>query len=281
MRIAICAYGVSTVSVLRELKAYPALLRAYWARALEYRFQAILWFLVGTYPLVMMAVWISIAQGRDGTVGGYAINDFIGYYLAVAVVKRFTHVWILDDFEDGVRKGELSPYLLRPMDFIHHILTRVFTARLMQVIVAGLIALVVVLLVPGQQFHFMLPNTLFFLMALAVGFGFEFCLQYLVGCSAFWTTQASRIFDVVFFVKSFFGGFVVPLAMLPPALQTLARWLPFQSAVGLPAEILIGRTTTAQALMGVGISLAWSLLITLIARRVWFRGLKSYSAVGA
>jgi ABC-2 type transport system permease protein len=268
--------------MLRALKAYPALLRAYWARAIEYRFQMIIWFLVGTYPLAMMAVWLKIAQGQGGSVGGYTISEFIGYYLGVTWVRRITYVWILDDIEDGTRKGELSAYLLRPLGFVHHLLTRVTASRLMQSVVSGSIVCLVVLLVPGQQFYLLNPITLLlFVMALVVGFLFEFILQYAVGASSFYTTQFYRIFDIFFFLKSFFGGFVVPLGMLPPAIATLANWLPFSSSMGLPVEILIGKLTPADALTRILISAVWVFGIALLSRWLWRVGVRAYSAVGA
>ena len=46
----------------RTLKTYPTLLRAYFARALEYRFQALLWLLWGASPLVMLMVRPEISK---------------------------------------------------------------------------------------------------------------------------------------------------------------------------------------------------------------------------
>jgi ABC-2 type transport system permease protein len=268
--------------MFRPLKAYPALLRAYWARAIEYRFQMIIWFLVGTYPLAMMAVWIKIAQGQGGSVGGFSIDEFIGYYLGVTWLRRITYVWILDDIENGTRKGELSAYLLRPLGFVHHLLTRVAASRLMQSMVSGVIVFAVAFFVPGQQFHLLNPiNAVLFVMACVIGFLFEFNLQYAVGASSFYTTQFYRIFDMFFFLKSFFGGFVVPLGMLPPAIATLAYWLPFSSSMGLPVEILIGKLTPAEALTRLAIAAAWVLGMALLSRWLWRVGVRSYSAVGA
>lgn len=265
--------------MLRFFRAYPSLLCAYWARALEYRVQALIWFLVGTYPLVMMAVWIGIAQG--GTIAGYDASDFIAYYLGVTWMRRITYLWILDDIEERIRTGELSAFLLRPLNLVHHLFTSVLASRAMQTILSGLIIGVVALLVPGQQFDLSPGNLLLFAACVAVGFVFEFFLQYMVGALAFWTTQVYRIFDIVWFVKSFLGGFVVPLNMLPPALQNIVQWLPFQSSMGLPVEILIGQATPERALQGILVSLVWVIGMAGASRFIWRAGLRSYSAVGA
>jgi ABC-2 type transport system permease protein len=46
---------------LRWLRAYPTLLRVYWARSLEYRGQMLVYILSGILPLIMMMVWLTIA----------------------------------------------------------------------------------------------------------------------------------------------------------------------------------------------------------------------------
>lgn len=265
--------------MLRPLRAYPTLLRAYWQLALEYRVQIIMWTLSGTYPLVMMAVWLNIAQG--GQIGGYSPAQFVGYYLAVVWIRRITYIWIINDIEERIRTGELSAYLLRPLDFAHMTFTHIVSVRFFNAVLVGAIIAVILLLIPGQQWVLTPPNIAAFCLVIPVGFLFEFFLQYIVGTLAFWTTQVLRIFDVFFFIKSLLGGFVVPLTLLPPALQTLAKWLPFQSSIALPAEILIGKATPERVVTGVLVSLAWVIGMAIFSRWLWRRGLESYGAVGA
>lgn len=265
--------------MFRALKAYPTLLRAYWQRAIEYRFQIVLWLLNGTFPLVLMLVWITIA--RERSINGFDANAFIGYYLGVVLVRRITLIWVLDDIEQPIRTGELSAYLVRPLDIGHIVFTNVVALRFLSALIAGTVVGAAALLVPGQQFALTPANIALFIGITAVGFVFEFLLQYLVGGLAFWTTQIYRIFDVVFYLKSFLGGFVVPITLMPPALQTVARWLPFQSSVGLPVEVLVGRASPERVLEGGLVSLAWLVILFVAGRFVWRRGVRSYSAVGA
>ena len=97
---------------MRALKAYPALLRAYWERAVTYRAVFVIALLNAAFPLVMMAIWIGMAQ--DGPVAGYTAVDFASYYLSAILVRRATGVGIMQDAERMVRTGELSVYLIRP-----------------------------------------------------------------------------------------------------------------------------------------------------------------------
>lgn len=265
--------------MLRAFKAYPTLLRAYWQQALEYRIQIIMWTLAGTYPLVMMAVWLNLAKGGD--IGGYGPSQFIGYYLGVVWIRRITYIWILSEMEERVRTGELSAFLLRPLDVVHMVFTHIAAVRFFNALLVGIIVGGVLLLVPGQQWVLTPMNILAFCLVIPIGFLFEFFLQYLVGTLSFWTTQVQRIFDVFFFIKSLLGGFVVPLTLLPPTVQAVAKWLPFQASMALPAEILIGKATPERVFAGALVSLAWVVVLAVASRVLWRAGVRSYGAVGA
>ncbi len=265
--------------MLRSFKAYPVLLRAYWQHALEYRIQIIMWTLAGTYPLVMMAVWLNLA--KSGPIGGYGPDQFIGYYLAVVWIRRITYIWILNSIEERIRTGELSAFLLRPLDMVHMVFTNIVAIRFFNGLMVGIIIGIVLLVIPGQQWALTPLNIVTFLLITPIGFLFEFFLQYTVGTLAFWTTQVTRIFDVFFFVKSLLGGFVVPLTLLPPAVQAVAMWLPVQSSIALPAEVLIGKATPERVITGVLVSLAWVVGMAVFSRWLWARGVRAYGAVGA
>ena len=265
--------------MLHALRSYPTLLKVYIARALEYRFRALLWLLWGATPLVMMAVWLTMVQ--DGSIQGFDANAFIGYYLGVTWMRRVTYLWIIGDIENRIRTGELSAYLIRPLDMVHHVMTNAIASHLVQALVTGAVIAVIVLIVPGQQFVLTPMRVLLFGLAVCVGFLFEFVVQYLVGSLAFWTTQVYSIFEAVFYIKTLLGGFVVPMALFPPVMRDILRWFPFQSSIALPIEILIGRATFEDAVFGLVVSALWVIGLAMAAIALWRRGLRSYTAVGA
>jgi len=266
-------------TMLHALHAYPTLLRAYFARALEYRFQALIQLLWGASPLVMMSVWLTMVQ--TGPIGGFDANAFIGYYLGVTWMRRVTYLWIMGDVAGRIASGELSAYLIRPLNMAHHLLTNAIASHVVQATVTGVVIGGIALLIPGRQFDLALINLLLFAMAVCVGFLFRFMVQYLVGALAFWTTQVGSIFEAVFYTKTLLGGFVVPMALFPAELRNVLEWFPFQSSIALPVEILIGRSTPANALFGIGVALVWIVILTFVANAVWRDGLRNYSAVGS
>lgn len=265
--------------MLRTLKIYPALLRAYWHRTIIYRAVYIVWFINTAFPLVMMAIWISLAQG--GPIRGYGAADFAAYYLAAILVRRITGLGIVADMENLVRTGELSIYLVRPLDVMHHFMARILASRLVGIPLVGIPVALAVLLTPGVRFNLQPLNLALFVLACTVGLAFEFLAQYFIGGLSFWITQAHGVGAAYQLARSFLGGYIVPLAMFPAGLQGLLQLLPFQVSMALPVEVLTGRAPPEAALARLGLCCAWTLALAICARLLWRAGLRSYSAVGA
>ncbi len=265
--------------ILPTLRAYPALLRAYLARALIYRAELFIWIMTSTLPLIFMSIWVTIA-GDEG-VNGFKVSDFIAYYLAFIVVRRATQCWLIHDYEVMIRQGELSPMLLRPLGVPHYLAARVIASRIVQLVMLFCILAPVVLIIPGRQFDTSLGNLLLVIVFCVAGWLIQFLIQYCVGALAFWITQINTVADMVFFLQSFLGGFVLPMALFPANIRAILNWLPFHIPAGLPAEMLAGQAHAAQIQQGALVAVIWIVLLILLSSWLWRRGIKGYSAVGA
>jgi ABC-2 type transport system permease protein len=269
--------------MMRVLRIYPALLRAYWQRAIAYRATYLIVLVNAAFPLVMMSIWIGLAQQGSTQREGYSAVDFVAYYLTAILVRRVTGCGIVRDIELLVRNGDLSVYLLRPIDLMHHLLARVLITRLAVVPIVAVPVAIGMLITPGalQALDLHPLNLALFTLACAVGLAFDFTAQYAIGCLSFWMTQAHGVNAAFALAKSFLGGYIMPLGLFPVALQATLQWLPFQSGVALPVEVLTGRLSPEAALLRIAVCTAWVAVIALSARVIWRAGLRSFSAVGA
>jgi ABC-2 type transport system permease protein len=265
--------------MMRTLRIYPALLRAHWHRTLIYRAAFVVWVVNAAFPLVMMSIWVGLAQGGD--IGGYSAAGFAGYYLAAVLVRRITAISVVRELEDLVRTGELSTYLLKPISLVHHFVARVLTSRFLNLPIVAVPVILSLLLIPGIRLDLRPASLLLFGAACILGLVFEFLTQFAIGGLSFWIVQAHGVTAAYNLAQSFLGGYIVPLALFPLAVQGILHLLPFQSSVALPVEILTGRAPPEEALLRIAICVAWSVLMALLGRLLWQAGLRSYSAVGA
>lgn len=258
------------------LRATPTLLRVGFAEMVAYRAEMVVWILTATLPLVMLALWNAAAA--DGPLAGYGQAEFARYFTVTLVVRQLTGAWIVWDLNHGIRTGELSAYLLRPLNPLAFNLARTVSAVPFRLVVLAPILAALLWWRPDIAFLPSPGRALAGALSITLAFALSWLVQAMFGMLAFWFEQSLGIYNLWFAAYAFLGGYVLPLALLPPALGQVALWLPFQATLAAPVDILLG---TADPLPTLAVQAAWVGLALLAARSMWIRGLRRYGAVGA
>ncbi len=261
------------------LKKYFVLTRRALGVMLEYRVSMLIWMLTSSFPLIMLAVWLSLAQ--NGPIGNYNAGDFVGYYLLALYVREMTSVWVSWELDSDIRHGDLSIKLLHPLHPIHEYIASNLADKVMRVVLMTPLIILVVWLIPGVHYVLTPLNVLLFVLALVVAWLHRFMLQYVTGLLSFWMSQALTLQDIQWMLFLLLGGTVAPIDLLPGWLATLARVLPFRYELSFPIEILQGRLSTNDLLVGFGIGLGWVVVLQLIHVVLWRKGLNAFGAFGA
>ena len=130
--------------------------------------------------------------------------------------------------------------------------------------------------------HKMTPlSILMALPAILIGFWLNFLMGAMITCMAFWTTRVYSISQFFYLVIVLLSGQFVPLQLMPPVVQTIAAYLPFQMFRFVPIEIILNRLPMDTMLRDYAFSLVWLVIFTLLFARVWREGVKHFSSVGA
>ena len=244
----------------------------------EYRAEMAIWVLAGSLPLVMMFAWIGIARERP--IGGYDAAGFVAYFLTVFFVRQMTPVWVLGEVDRAIRKGELSPMLLRPLHpFWVHAVGHL-SAVIMRVPAIGLLA-VLGLWAGGALDRLDWASLPLFALAIVGAWTILFNFHYSFGLLAFWTDQAGALQTLIYTLNMIFGGGLVPLELFPPALRAALLYTPFRAVIDFPVGLLAGRPGWPETLQGFALQLAWILVFVGARRLLWRRGLRRYAAAGA
>lgn len=247
----------------------------------QYRVAAAIW-MIGAIvqPIVYLVVWATVAREQGGSVNGLTVGDFAAYYLVLMFLEHLTFTWIMWEFDYRIREGQISSALLKPIHPIHADINDNIAYKLL-----GLVMMVPAGIAMAwafrPNFDFNLTSLLIFIPVFFLTFALRFMTGYTLGLAAFWTNRISALNSVYFVVHLFFSGRLTPIELLPNYLQTVANVLPFKWMVSYPAELLLGRYTTAEALQGLLIQALWVAVIGLLLRTVWNRGVKKYAAFGS
>jgi viologen exporter family transport system permease protein len=264
---------------VKVLHKFAAEYRAAWHLAIEYRLAVFIWMFSMVLPLVMLAGWLSIAEG--GPVGRFGKTDFLAYYVAAILVRNLTGVWIIWDLDSDIRLGEMSFKLLKPLNPIVHYVAQSLSAKPMRLAVLMPLVAGVEFFVPSVHFEIGPLMLLLFFLALAGTWSMLFFIQYTNGLLAFWITQAIGINDMWFGVFSLFSGYLIPLDLFPPLIRSALYALPFRYMMSFPIEIFTGRLGLRDIGHGIALQWIWVGVFYVVYRVVWMTGLKKYAAVGA
>ena len=118
--------------------------------------------------------------------------------------------------------------------------------------------------------------------AVILGFAINFLFGAAITCLAFWTTRVYSLMEFYCAMAVLFSGQFVPLALMPPVIQPIAKFLPFQFFMYFPisahAQPAPARGDPAQFRLGRGLAGHCPGVLFLL---VWRAGVKRFSAVGA
>jgi ABC-2 type transport system permease protein len=250
---------------------------------LTYRVNFLFRSVFGLIPLfATLSLWRAIFEGRQTSVAGHTLASMVSYYLVVTIVDALTAV-NEDDWQiaTDIKDGNISQFLLKPIDYLTYRLCLFGAGRLVYTAVAFLpVALFIVV----QRNSFVLPATgaiwSWFLLSVAMTALLQFFLSYTMALLAFWVLEVSTFIFVVFAFEYIAGGHLFPLDILPPALLKFLYFTPFPYQLFFPVNIYLGRTTGVALYQGLCIQMFWVAAAYLLARFVWHKGITKYGAVG-
>jgi ABC-2 type transport system permease protein len=259
--------------------AYPALLRTSVLLALAYRGRLLLWFVGGLFPFLLMAVWLTVVDG-GGAPPGWTSGEFVGYYVAAAVVYSFTSSSLIWLWDSDLRTGELSARMLRPVEPVHqYVASQAGTGAVSGALLVPVVV-VVALTVPDLGFELGAPRIAAVLAAALLAFGVATAMAAVWALFGFWTTQTANVWMLWWGLGSLASGWVAPLELMPDWLADLGHVLPFWYAMGFPVELALGRLDGAATARGFAIGFGWLLVFVLAHRPLWRAGVRRFQVVG-
>ncbi len=196
-------------------------------------------------------------------------------------MRQMTAVWVAWELDYDIRHGDMNAKLLQPLNPLHQYVSFNLADKVIRGLMFTPLVILVALIVPGVTLDASPQNLMFFILALIGAWGMRYFFQFNLGLFGFWFSQALVLTDVYWMLFLLFGGGVAPLELLPEPLQTIAYMLPFRLMMSFPIEILMGRLTVNEILMGLASVVVWMVILVGLYKFLWARGIRQFSAFGA
>lgn len=231
--------------------------------------------LVTTYFL-----WLAVLPA-NGQLFGYSQNLMFTYILGTAIMSSLVLANRSYVIADDISSGNLSNFLLRPVNFFLYWFSRDIGDKAMNVIFSVVeICLVFIILKPPFIVQQNPLYVLLFIVAVFFGVSLYFLINLLLGFIGFWSSEVWAPRFILWMVISFVAGQYFPLDILPKSIFSVLELLPFSYLLYFPLKIYMGHLSIVLVLKGLVISFAWIGILSFVAFYIWKKGLKQYTAVG-
>jgi ABC-2 type transport system permease protein len=278
------ALAVSPDGPWRSLRKYAKIFRVSLVERMVYRIDFLLGTVLRFLPMVAtILLWQAIFEGsgRD-ELGGFRRNEMIAYLLLVHISRMFSSMpGLAHGIARDIRDGNLKKYLLQPIEMIPYLVSYRMAHKVAYIATSALPYALLFFLC--REFFDGFPDTatlaayaLSLVLAFVIGFFFEAT----IGMIGFWFLEVSSFVYIINTISFFVSGQMFPLDLLPPFWSGLLRALPFQYLAYFPASVFLGKIQGEALVQGLLLELVWAALFILMARELYRRGLRRYSAFG-
>ena len=108
----------------------------------------------------------------------------------------------------------------------------------------------------------------------------QFFISYTLALLAFWVLEVATFIFIVYALEYIAGGHLFPLDILPPTIQQILSFTPFPYLMFFPVSVYLGRIEGDAIWTGLFIQAGWVMAAFMMAKIVWNRGIRKYSAFG-
>lgn len=233
-------------------------------------------------PVVMVFVFGAIfSVDAVGDIRGWDYPQIVAYMILAATLDKLVFHERGLDISEQIFEGYITKYLVMPVNFFLLPLGRWVQFTLLQLVFAALFWSLGWLIFPSfWPVPVGVAATLQALALVLLGSYCCFLLYFVVHTLAFWLDVVWSLLVMVRFVIIFVSGLLIPISMMPDALQSVLRWTFPYWMLSAPIEIALGRLGTDDFLRGLiclGVS---ALVIDRLRALLWRRGTRSYTAGG-
>jgi ABC-2 type transport system permease protein len=212
-------------------------------------------------------VFFAVYQGRTN-LAGYDLSQVVTYAWVTQALMMVVSMWGWWEVEETIRSGDVATDLAKPFSYLGYWLARDYGRA-----IYFLVYRCVPLLVAGQlMFGLRWPSSPATWLAVVMSVGFavtiSFAWRFVINLSAFWTTDARGLGNMLATVVTLLAGLILPLPYFPDNVRSILMALPFAGILQIPADIFLERLSPLDVVTALAQQAVWALAFLLAARLI-------------
>ncbi|WP_159881531.1 ABC transporter permease [Paenibacillus puerhi] len=268
---------------MKAYQKYNHVFKLGFQSALEYRMDFLFSLAAAFFPIMIQYyIWSAVYGKSDSSqFFGYSYKEMILYTIIAAVVTRIVMTNVDHEMATDIKDGNLNKYLVQPLHYFSFRIFNLFGQKLFfysVMIVVIFFVLIFFTLYYGTPLQFQRISLFFITIFLA--FLLNFMISYTISAIAFWLSEISFFFEMTGLLVIIISGGMFPIDVFGPTMNAILTYLPFKFTIYFPTNVINGKLDMGEILQGIGWQCFWIVVMYLVSRVVWNRGMKRYLGLG-
>jgi len=230
------------------------------------------------FGFLRVYVLLAIYAQREN-VGGYDATAAVTYTWLTQALLMTVSIWGYD-FANRIRSGDIATDLIRPVHPLRAALAFDLGRAWFHWVFRGIPPFVL-----GAFFFPMrLPDSAVTWTAVGASVTLavvvSFAWRTIYNSAAFWLTEIRGVGTIALIVSTLLSGFLIPVRFFPDWLAAIANATPFPSMIQAPVDIFVGATSGIDAVIALGVQLAWAVVLLTVARATFALGVRHLAVQG-
>lgn len=266
------------------MKKYFSIFKISFQQEFAYRLNFIMWRVRNVMQIILVFfLWSSVFADPSREVFGYNREKILTYVFGILILRAIVLSARVVDMAGEIANGDIINYLLKPINYFKYWASRDIASKFLNLSFAAVEITVLYFIFKPQLFiqtdFLILTGTL---ISVAFAMVLFFCMLFIINMVTFWMPENGWAAQFLFIgiITEFLSGGAFPIDIFPQALQRILYTLPFPYLLFFPLQIYLGKAGGADLIRGFVISGGWVIVLLLLVRSIWGRGLKNYSAEG-
>jgi ABC-2 type transport system permease protein len=265
------------------LKKYLQILITSWQNTFVYRLSLIMWQLESVILFLGSYLFWLAAFEQSQLIQAYDKTTMLTYIIGILVLRNIIFTSRTSQVAAEISTGELSKYLIRPLSYLKWMFTLEWADKISNLFFMA-VELIVIFLLFRPPFFFQ-TNWLYlglFGLSIIISIFLYFYLSLAISLTTFWYVEHNGWPQRFLFETTmiFLTGGWFPLDLLPKPVFNLLNWLPSTYIRYFPLQIYLGRLDNLSIYKGLFVTLIWTWVLSMLTKKLWQKGLKSYTASG-
>lgn len=266
------------------MKKYFQIFKISFEEEFAYRLNFILWRVRNVLQIFLTYfLWSTVYSNPTTQIFGYDRTKILTYVFGIMIVRALVLSARAMDVANDVASGDLSNYLIKPMNYFKYWFTRDIASKALNFVFACIeFTLLFLILKPPFFLQTNLTAILAFLVSIVLAIFIYFLILFLLSSIPFWIPEigwGSHFLVTVVIVEALSGS-LFPINILPQLLQSIILATPFPYLIYFPVEVYLGNITGWALAGGLIVAAAWVGVLWVVLNVVWQRGLKVYQSFG-